>query len=149
MLRVLPVCLCALIVLWSGSGFRLSSIHTHTRSSLHIAIPVQVPQEEGTFFTFSERGGEGGDSRGEEGLTFVNRSLLYLPCSISCSVYLITCIQIVSHSRLATRNCTVSFLKTEKKCSHGLNPLNIELRLISGEHGQQVNNESALKKKRS
>lgn len=83
--------------------------HTHTAKLLHTAILAQVPQEEKTFLKFSEWGGEGGGSRGEEGLTLVNRSLLYLQWSIPCSVYLIACIQIISHSHLATRN--VSFLR--------------------------------------
>ncbi len=82
-------CLCAFIVLWSGFGILLKqtkkTTHTHTHThtpkplrTLHIAISVQVPQEVRTFLTFLEWEGEGGGSRGEEGLTSVNRSLFYL-----------------------------------------------------------------------
>lgn len=82
MLGMLPVCL-------DLASHGSTNTHQNPSCSLHIAILTQVPQEEGTFLTFSKRGGEGGDSRGEEGLTLVSSSFVYLPDS----VYQIICIQ--------------------------------------------------------
>ena len=97
------LCASCLSVCFNSSTVWIWRVHTHTRTHKHHntshSYSCPGPTGRGNIPHIFWGEGEGGDSRAEEGLTSVNGSLLYLACSITCSVCLIIWIQIVSLPR--------------------------------------------------